>query len=132
VGLNGPMLIHFQVKCLSNSYLLFLSTFHITQFHYASYFRIHCEQFSPVYIHSASLKQLCFSLEYYQNTHRTQYRCTHYALVLTARCFQSVCSSVTAWCIILFPTNSSTLPHMAVNFLPAPHQSNHCSAGNFS
>jgi hypothetical protein len=30
-------------------------------------------------------------------------RCTHYTLLSTARCFQSVCNSVTPWCVILSP-----------------------------
>jgi hypothetical protein len=46
--------------------------------------------FSCVYIHSTSLSRMLFNLEYYQNTHSTEYRCTHYTLLLTARCFQSV------------------------------------------
>jgi hypothetical protein len=50
-----------------------------------------------------------FNVEYYLSTHSTQYRCTHYTLLSTARCFQSVCSSVTPWCVILFSTNSSPL-----------------------
>jgi hypothetical protein len=58
-----------------------------------------------------------------------QYRCTHYTLLSTARCFLSVCSSVTTWCVILFSTNSSPLVHPPVNFPPEPHQSPHPPQG---
>jgi hypothetical protein len=65
----------------------------------------------------------------------TQYivKCTHYTLILTARCFQSVCSSVTPWCVILFSTNSSPLVHSPVHFPLEPHQSRTVRpAGTFS
>jgi hypothetical protein len=73
-----------------------------------------------------------FNVEHYQNTHSTQYKCTHYTLLSTARCFQSVCNSVTPWCVILFSTNSSSLVHPTVNFPPELHRSHHHSAGTFS
>jgi hypothetical protein len=44
-------------------------------------------------------------------------------LLSNARCFQSVCSSVTPWCIILFSTNNIPLVHPPVNYPPDPHQS---------
>jgi hypothetical protein len=66
-----------------------------------------------------------FNVEHYHNTHSTQYRCTHYTLLSTAWCFQSVCSSVTPWCVILFSTNSSPLVHPPVHIPPAPHWSRH-------
>jgi hypothetical protein len=44
-------------------------------------------------------------------------------LLSTARCFQSVCNSVTPWCVILFSTNRSPLVHPPVHIPPAPHQS---------
>jgi hypothetical protein len=46
---------------------------------------------------------------------------------LNARCFQSVCSSVTPWCVIPFSTNSSTSVYPPVHFPPEPHQSWHSS-----
>jgi hypothetical protein len=70
-----------------------------------------------------------FNVEHYHNTHSTQYRCTHYTLLSTDRCFQSVCSSVTPWCVILFSTNSSPLVHPPVHFSPEPHQSRHPQQG---
>jgi hypothetical protein len=76
-----------------------------------------------------------FSVEHYYNTHSTQYRCTHYTQLSTARCFQSVCNSVTPCCVILFSTNSSPLIHPPVHFPPEPHQSQHPPphpAGTFS
>jgi hypothetical protein len=74
-----------------------------------------------------------FNVEHYHNTHSTQYRCTHYTLLLTAWCFQSVCNSVTPWCVILFSTNSSPLVHPPVHFPPEQHQSRHPhTAGTFS
>jgi hypothetical protein len=45
-------------------------------------------------------------------------------LLLTARCFQFVCGSVSLWCVTL-PTNSSPLAHLVVHIPPAPHQSSH-------
>jgi hypothetical protein len=66
-----------------------------------------------------------FNVEHYHNTHSTQYRCTHYTLLSTARCFQSVFNSVTPWCVILFSTNSSPLVHPPVHFPPERHQSRH-------
>jgi hypothetical protein len=54
-----------------------------------------------------------------------QYRCTHYTLLSTDRCFQCVCSSVTPWSVIPFSTNSSPLVHPPVHFPPEPHQSRH-------
>jgi hypothetical protein len=58
-----------------------------------------------------------------------QYRCTHYTLLSTAICFQSVCNSVTPWCVILLSTNSSPLVHPPVHIPPAPHQSRHPPQG---
>jgi hypothetical protein len=52
-----------------------------------------------------------------------QYTVHVHSLHSTARCFQSVCNSVTPWCDILFPTNSSPLVHPPVHIPPAPHQS---------
>jgi hypothetical protein len=76
---------------------------------------------SCAYVHPTSLNHLWFSLDYYQNTHSTHYRCTHYTLLLIAWCFQSVCSTVTLWRIIL-PINSSPLVRLVVNIPPEPHQ----------
>jgi hypothetical protein len=73
-----------------------------------------------------------FNVEHYHNIHSTQYRCTHYTLLSTAWCFQSVCNSVTPWCVILLSTNSSTLVHPPVNFPPEPHHSRHPTAETFS
>jgi hypothetical protein len=78
------------------------------------------------------MNSVWFNVEHYHNTHSTQYRCTHYTLLLTAWCFQSVCNSVTPWCVILFYTNSSPLVHLPVHIPPAPHQSRHPPAGTFS
>jgi hypothetical protein len=69
------------------------------------------------------MNSVCFNIEHYHNTHSAQYRCTHYTLLSTAWCFQSVCSSVTPWCVILFSTNSSPLVHPPVNFPHEPHHS---------
>jgi hypothetical protein len=66
-----------------------------------------------------------FNAERYHNTHSTQYRCTHYTLLSTAWCLQSVCSTVTPWCVILFSTNSSPVVHPPVHFPPEPLQSRH-------
>jgi hypothetical protein len=76
------------------------------------------------------MNSVWFNVEHYHNTHSTEYRCTHYTLLLTARCFQSVCSSVTPWCVILLSTNSSPLVHPTVHFPPETHQSP--PAGTFS
>jgi hypothetical protein len=73
-----------------------------------------------------------FIVEHYHNTHSTQYRCTHYTLLSTVRCFQSVCNSVTPWCVILFSTNSRPLVHPLVNCPSEPHQSSQPPAGTFS
>jgi hypothetical protein len=63
-----------------------------------------------------------FNVDYYHNTHSTQQRCTHYTPLLTGRYFQSVCSGVSLWCVIL-PTNSSPLAHLVVNIPLTPHHS---------
>jgi hypothetical protein len=63
-----------------------------------------------------------FNVEHYHNTHSTQYRCTHYTLLSTAWCFQSVCNRVTPWCVILFSTNSSPLAHTPVHFPRPPNR----------
>jgi hypothetical protein len=75
------------------------------------------------------MNSMWFNVEHYHNTHSTQYRCTHYTLFSTARCFQSVCSSVTPWCVILFSTNTSPLVHPTVHIPPEPHQSRHPPQG---
>jgi hypothetical protein len=77
------------------------------------------------------MNSMWFYVEHYHNTHSTQYRCTHYTLLSAAWCFQSVCSSVTPWCVILFCTNSSPLVHLTVNFPPEPHQTPPPPAGTF-
>jgi hypothetical protein len=64
------------------------------------------------------MNSVWFNVEHYHNTHSTRYRCTHYTLLSTAWCFQSVCNSVTPWCVILFSTNSSTLVHPPVHIPP--------------
>jgi hypothetical protein len=73
-----------------------------------------------------------FNVEHYHNAHSTQYRCTHYTLLLTACCFQSVCNSVTPWCVIPLSTNSSPVVHPSVNSSPEPHHSPQPPAGTFS
>jgi hypothetical protein len=76
-----------------------------------------------------------FNVEHYHNTHSTQYRCTHYTLLSAARCFQSVCNSVTPWCVILFSTNSSPVVHPPVHFPLEPQQNRQPpppQAGTFS
>jgi hypothetical protein len=79
------------------------------------------------------MNSMWFNVEHYHNTHSTQYRCTHYTLLSTARCFQSVCNSVTSWCVILFSTNTSPLVRPPVHFPPDPHQSPPpAAAGTFS
>jgi hypothetical protein len=75
------------------------------------------------------MNSVWFNVEHYHNTHSTQYKCTHYTLLSTAWCFQSVCSSVTSWCVILFSTNSSPLVHPPVHFPPEPHQNQHPPQG---
>jgi hypothetical protein len=75
------------------------------------------------------MNSMSFNVEHYHNTHSTQYRCTHYTLLSTARCFQSVCNSVTLWWVILFSTNSSPLVHPPVHFPPESHQSRHHPQG---
>jgi hypothetical protein len=64
------------------------------------------------------MNSMWLNVEYCHNTHSTQYGCTHYTLLSTAWCFQSVCISVTPWCIILFSTNISPLVHPPANFPP--------------
>jgi hypothetical protein len=76
------------------------------------------------------MNSMWFNVEHYHNTHSTQCRCTHYTLLSNARCFQSVCSSVTTWCVMLFFTNSSPLVHPPVNFPPKPQPPSY--AGTFS
>jgi hypothetical protein len=75
------------------------------------------------------MNSMWFTVEHYHNTHSAQYRCTHYTLLPTAKCFQSVCNSVTPWCVTLFSTNSSPVVHPPVHFPPAPHQSRHPPQG---
>jgi hypothetical protein len=58
------------------------------------------------------------NVEHYHNTHSTQYRCTHYTLLSTDWCFQSVCSSVTRCCVTLFSTNSSPVVPQPANVPP--------------
>jgi hypothetical protein len=78
------------------------------------------------------MNSVWFTVEHYHNTHSTQYRCTHYTLLSTAWCFQSICNSVTPWYVILFSTNSSPLVHPPVHIPPEPHQSRHPPAQTFS
>jgi hypothetical protein len=85
---------------------------HTHSLHWLLHPSFNWEQLSPVYVHS--LNHILFNLEYYHNTLRTQARCTHYSKLLWFY-------SVTPWCVILFPTNSSPLVHMAVNLLPTQH-----------
>jgi hypothetical protein len=75
------------------------------------------------------MNSMWFNVEHYHNTHSTHYTCTHYTLLSTAWCFQSVCNSVIPWCVILFSTNSSPLVHPPVHFPPVPHQSRHHPQG---
>jgi hypothetical protein len=77
---------------------------------------------------------LPFNLDYHHHhrhcrkTRSTQYRCTHYTLLLTTWYFQSVCSSVSLWSVTL-ATHISPLVHLVVNIPPAPQQSSHSTAG---
>jgi hypothetical protein len=64
------------------------------------------------------MNSMWFTVEHYHNIHSTQYRCTHYTPLSTAWCFQSVCSSVTPWCVILLSTKSSPLVHPPVHIPP--------------
>jgi hypothetical protein len=79
------------------------------------------------------MNSVWFNVEYYLSTHSTECRCTHYTLLSTARCFQSVCNSVTSWYVILFSTNSSPLVHPPVHFPPNRTRANPLfTAGTFS